>query len=107
MNSLNSNTIPTQYELRARLEEMVLLDLLGPAAGPDEEVTERSVRDRYLVGVLAPSRSTKPTDAKSDSTANESNDDDGDEELPLIPDPWPREGVIQPMMELPIRIRRW
>ena len=28
--------------------------LLGPAGGPDEELTERNVRDRYLVGVLAP-----------------------------------------------------
>ena len=36
---------------------MVLGDLLGPAGGEDEELTERTVRDRYLVGVLAPSRS--------------------------------------------------
>jgi hypothetical protein len=29
-------------------------DLLGPAGGEDEELTERTVRDRYLVSVLAP-----------------------------------------------------
>lgn len=28
----------------------------GPAEGPDEELTERNVRDRYLVGILAPRR---------------------------------------------------
>src|SRR5690606_6605827 len=29
-------------------------DLLGPAESAEEELDERSVRDRYLVGVLAP-----------------------------------------------------
>ncbi|HEX5445568.1 MAG TPA: DISARM system helicase DrmA [Pirellulales bacterium] len=51
---------PTQ--LRAKLEEMVVKDLLGPAERADEELDERSVRDRYLVGVLAPRRqATQPT----------------------------------------------
>ena len=31
-------------------------DLLGPADGPTEEVTEQTVRDRYLVGMLAPTQ---------------------------------------------------
>jgi hypothetical protein len=35
---------------------MVVKDLLGPAESPVEELDERSVRDRYLVGVLAPRR---------------------------------------------------
>ncbi len=43
-------------QIRAELEELVLNDLLGPAGGPAEEVTEQSVRDRYLVGMLAPTR---------------------------------------------------
>src|SRR4051812_31847420 len=46
--------IPSSAVIRAELEHLVLLDLLGPAGGPDEEITERSVRDRYLVGMLAP-----------------------------------------------------
>jgi len=33
---------------------MVIGDLLGPAGGESEELTERTVRDRYIVGVLAP-----------------------------------------------------
>src|SRR6266699_6712817 len=41
--------------LRDELERLVLQDLLGPAAGPEEELEDSSVRDRYLVGALAPS----------------------------------------------------
>ena len=33
---------------------MVLNDLLGPAGGPEEEIDESHVSDRYLVGMLAP-----------------------------------------------------
>ena len=58
---------------------MVLGDLLGPAGGEKEELTERTVRDRYLVGVLAPSRSA----GVASKTAV---DEEEDEEIPLIPD---------------------
>jgi len=37
---------------------MVVGDLLGPAGGENEELYERNVRDRYLVGVLAPASRT-------------------------------------------------
>jgi len=50
-NVLSPVPLPTQ--LRAMLEEMVLSDLLGPVGGPEEEIDEQSVRDRYLVGMLA------------------------------------------------------
>ncbi|HMR67759.1 MAG TPA: helicase, partial [Anaerolineae bacterium] len=49
-----AQTIPTPLELRAMLEAMVRADLLGPAGGPAEIVDERNVRDRYIVGRLAP-----------------------------------------------------
>ena len=62
-------------EIRSELEIMVLGDLLGPASGEDEALTERTVRDRYLVGVLAPSR-----------TAASAVVEDEEEETPLIPD---------------------
>ena len=39
--------------LRAKLEDLIFKDLLGPADGDYEEVEER-VTERYLVGVLAP-----------------------------------------------------
>jgi hypothetical protein len=66
-------------ELRATLEEMVIADLLGPAGGAEEEIDERNVRDRYLVGVLAPRRQQQEPQAKRD-------DDDEDEDIPAIPD---------------------
>jgi len=40
--------------LRQELEDLIRRDLLGPAGGEDEIVTEQSVRNRYLVGMLAP-----------------------------------------------------
>ena len=51
-----ASKIPSQHQLRAELEKMVIADLLGPAAGDQEEITERSVRERYVIGVLAPNR---------------------------------------------------
>ncbi len=49
-------TIPSPTKIREDLEQMVLKDLLGPVEGPEEEIDEPSVRDRYLVGMLAPKR---------------------------------------------------
>ena len=46
---------PSPAALRDELEQLVLLDLLGPAGGTEEEVNESNVQDRYLVGMLAPS----------------------------------------------------
>lgn len=47
---------PPPYAIRDELTEMVIRDLLGPAGGPDEELGQREdrVRERYLVGMLAP-----------------------------------------------------
>jgi hypothetical protein len=46
--------VPPPAALRAALEQVVIADLLGPAAGSEEEVDETRVSDRYLVGLLAP-----------------------------------------------------
>ena len=46
---------------------MVLKDLLGPVGGPEEEIDEPSVRDRYLVGMLAPKRQEPPRPRNSTS----------------------------------------
>ena len=78
-NLLPPSAAPSQHQLRAELEAMVLGDLLGPAGGEAEELTERTVRDRYLVGILAPSRS-------SGAAAKPAVDEEEDEEIPLIPD---------------------
>lgn len=42
---------------RELLQLAVMDDLLGPANGPREQVVDMSVRDRYLVGKLAPMKS--------------------------------------------------
>jgi hypothetical protein len=47
---------PPPVTMRAELEQLVLNDLLGPAGGPEEEVDERNITDRYLIGMLAPQR---------------------------------------------------
>lgn len=70
---------PSQHQLRAELEAMVLGDLLGPAGDESEELTERTVRDRYLVGVLAPSRS-------AGAGAKPAVDEEEEEDIPSIPD---------------------
>jgi hypothetical protein len=54
--------IPISSALRYELEKLVLADLQGPAGGPDEELNETSVSERYLVGMLAPKRNPEITD---------------------------------------------
>ncbi len=81
-----AKVVPTQHALRAKLEAMVLGDLLGPAAGENEELTERTVRDRYLVGVLAPSRGTIASSSASAPAPSPTPVDDEDDDIPSIPD---------------------
>lgn len=52
--TLAGRTPAEQAYLRRLLQFAVMDDLLGPANGPFEEVLGMSVRDRYLVGKLAP-----------------------------------------------------
>jgi hypothetical protein len=47
---------PSARALRARLENLIAKDLLGPAGGPHEEVEESRVSERYVVGMLAARR---------------------------------------------------
>lgn len=77
-------------QLRAELERMVVADLLGPAGGETEEIDERNVRDRYLVGVLAPRRQGGLAVSTSSDGPAEIEDD---EERPLIPDELSQGGV--------------
>jgi hypothetical protein len=52
--SVSGGTLNEQSYLRRLFQMAVVDDLLGPADGPLEEVVGMSVRDRYLVGKLAP-----------------------------------------------------
>ena len=53
---------PAPAAIRDELTDMVIRDLLGPAGGPDEELSqfEDHVYGRYLVGMLAPQDSDIP-----------------------------------------------
>ena len=68
---------PSANDLRELLHQAVLNDLLGPASGPDEEILGTSVRDRYLVGKLAPKES--PIDQADTGDLAESSGDSGDD----------------------------
>lgn len=54
MPPIEGKTTAEQSYLRKLLQLAVMDDLQGPANGPQEEVVGMSVRDRYLVGKLAP-----------------------------------------------------
>jgi len=70
--------VPSPFEIRDELHQLVLNDLLGPAGGPNEEVDEQAVRERYLVGMLAPRRiSTEPNQQDELAVAGTGMDEDG------------------------------
>ncbi|WP_273234421.1 DISARM system helicase DrmA [Pseudomonas kuykendallii] len=46
--------IKDEAYVRELLQYAIMDDLLGPAGGPEELIVDMSVRDRYLVGKLAP-----------------------------------------------------
>src|SRR5262245_57974659 len=52
----NILTPPSATKIREELLQTVLLDLLAPTGCPEEDLDEQYVRDRYLIGTLAPQR---------------------------------------------------
>jgi len=61
---------PSPAALRRELEQLVVGDLLGPAGGQDETLPGRTrVRDRYLVGMLAPAGTLAVDPERADGTA--------------------------------------
>lgn len=61
-------------------------DLLGPANGPEELVIDMSVRDRYLVGKLAPRAPgdvTAANEVEPSAAADEEDDSEHEEKAPL------------------------
>lgn len=64
--------------LRQELIDLVEREILGPAGGPEEEVDERRVQDRYLVGCLAPKDSmTVPEEMDDTAIGLDDLSDDG------------------------------
>ena len=68
----------TPFAMREELIDLLRRDLLGPADGPEEELSslERQVTRRYLVGMLAPGGRRVPVPGRS-GNAPAPEDDDG------------------------------
>jgi hypothetical protein len=74
--SLTGSSKSEQAYVRELLRLAVVDDLLGPADGPYEEIVGMSVRDRYLVGKLAPLDSSYETLKTTDFAEEEVPDGD-------------------------------
>ena len=64
----------TPFSMREELIDLLRRDLLGPADGPEEELSplERQVTRRYLAGMLAPGGQQLPgSDGSGDLPALE------------------------------------
>ncbi len=69
---------PSQSELRRELVGLVERDLLGPAGGENEVLPrDEQPRDRYLVGLLAPSGLRVEADADEDLASADESEEDG------------------------------
>ncbi|MGH8902787.1 MAG: DISARM system helicase DrmA [Egibacteraceae bacterium] len=68
-------------QIRAQLEGLVVADLLGPAGGPEEEVAEARVTERYIAGMLAPRHTTSaPEQADALALAGQAPTEEGEPE---------------------------
>jgi hypothetical protein len=76
--------------LRQEFDDMIRRDLLGPAGGEQEIITEQSVRNRYLLGMLAPLNISETEDEPLDELADDSEDN-------------PEEGTAEPSTPAPKR----
>ena len=71
--------------VRELLELSVRDDLLGPAQGPFEEIVDMSVRDRYLIGKIAPmTRAATSEIGGSASEASQADFDLSDPETQIV-----------------------
>jgi hypothetical protein len=71
-------TSTSSHDLRKRVFDAVVRDLLGPADGPEEEFAGAGVRDRYLLGQLLPRGSVAEPELYDDITrAGESGGEEG------------------------------
>ncbi|MBI4762922.1 MAG: helicase [Chloroflexi bacterium] len=70
----------TPVKIRQELLEIVMRDLLGPANGPEEIITEQTVRDRYILGLLAPKGQTPLPEEDEDLAFDGTDGEDGKSE---------------------------
>ncbi|MDJ0716752.1 MAG: DISARM system helicase DrmA [Prochloraceae cyanobacterium] len=84
----------TTYTIRAELETAILKDLLGPVGGSEEEIEEKSITDRYLVGLLAPRLRRKKNEQQEDEVPLEE-ESELQESLEIVGQDSPEEGSTE------------
>ncbi|SDO98686.1 Helicase conserved C-terminal domain-containing protein [Lutimaribacter pacificus] len=72
--------IENQAYIRELLQLAVMDDLLGPANGPHEQIVDMGVRDRYLVGKLAPQQGNNGTSGGIEGLEGPLESEPGEEE---------------------------
>ncbi|HWR65792.1 MAG TPA: DISARM system helicase DrmA [Bellilinea sp.] len=76
--------LPTSNQIRLELTQLVLRDLLGPAGGEEEIIDEAYVRDRYILGLLAPRGQSVIPEEAEDLAFTDGDGEDGVVEPPTI-----------------------
>ncbi|MFL5796559.1 MAG: DISARM system helicase DrmA [Actinomycetota bacterium] len=83
---------PTPAAVREELQNLIVGELLGPAGGPEEEVTEERLTERYILGMLAPrGETTAPEEEDALAVEGEPGTEEGQPEpdAPPIPTIFP------------------
>ncbi len=84
---------PSLTTIRDELEQLIVAELLGPAGGPDEEVAEERLTERYILGMLAPHGTAVSPEEESDALAVEgeqgSEEGEAEPDAPAIPTIFP------------------
>lgn len=80
MTDILLTSAPSPAQLREELAQMVIHELLGPAHGEHEELDERTVRDRYILGRLAPRNHTVSPEEQDDLEIGGDDGEDGQAE---------------------------
>lgn len=76
---------PTPQEIRKEIETLIIKELHGPAGGPEEELNERNVHNRYILGTLAPRNQITEIEPQDElAEAGYGNREDGSTE-PSVP----------------------
>ncbi len=82
---------PSANQIRSELNDLILHDLLGPAGGPEEIIDEPYVRDRYILGLLAPRGQSVIPEEEEDLAFT-----DGDGEEGVVEPPTIRNSTLKP-----------
>ena len=81
--------------IRELLQLAVIDDLLGPADGPHERVVDVSVRDRYLIGKLAPRKAAQGgIEGLEGPLANDDAEEPSDPKVPDWHEPGAEFGIV-------------